>query len=120
MTRTSLDYVEDILDAMKKCQSFVAGMSYEDFLGDEKTTFAVTRALEIIGEATKRVPDDVRRRYPAISWREMARMRNRVIHGYFGVNLEVVWRTITEDVPGAIPHVESALAELTADERRGQ
>ena len=75
-------------------------MTYEQFAGDAKTVFAVVRALEIIGEATKKLPQSVRDRYPKVPWREMAGIRDKLIHDYFGVNLAVVWKTVIEDLPG--------------------
>ena len=69
MKRTFLDYVEDIITAMQKAQGFLEGMSYEALARDDRTSFAVVRALEIIGEATKQVPDEVRTRFPEIPWR---------------------------------------------------
>ena len=70
--RDVVDYLQDILDAMDKVEQFVSGMDLETFSGDVKTHFAVFRALEIVGEATKYVPPAVRRRHPAIPWKRMA------------------------------------------------
>lgn len=97
--REYVDYLEDIADAADKIQAFIAGMDFEAFSGDDKTAYAVVRALEVIGEATKNVPDKIRRRHPDVPWRLMAGMRDKLIHGYFGVNWEVVWQTVVEDVP---------------------
>ena len=115
MKRTFLDYVEDILDGMQKAQRFVEGMDWGAFANDEKTTFATVRALEIIGEATKQVPEEVRVRFPDIPWREMAGMRDRVIHAYFGVDLEVVWKTVAVDIPQVVRAIQSALEVLEAE-----
>jgi uncharacterized protein with HEPN domain len=97
--RLSIDYLEDILDAITKSQLFVRGMAKEKFFQDDKTAFAVIRALEIIGEAAKKIPEDTRCKYPDLPWREMAGMRDKLIHDYIGVNLEVVWKTVFEDLP---------------------
>ena len=98
--RNYQEYFNDIRDAIVKAQSFVAEMTFEEFSQDDKTAYAVVRALEIIGEATKKIPEDVREQYPHIPWREMAGMRDKLIHDYFGVNLHVVWKTVQEDLPG--------------------
>lgn len=93
------DYLKDILDSIIKIERFVAGKSSKGFFKDDKTVFAVLRALEIIGEAAKKVPPSVRKQAPDIPWREMAGIRDKLIHEYFGVNLEVIWKTIEEDLP---------------------
>jgi uncharacterized protein with HEPN domain len=80
---TSTTYLRDILDACNKAQQFVAGMSFEQFADDDKTTFAVIRALEIVGEAAKKVAPEVRANYPKVPWREMAGIRDKLIHDYF-------------------------------------
>lgn len=97
--RDHRDYLEDICKAARKALQFVEGIAYEDFSGDEKTVYAVVRALEIVGEATKRIPQDIRDRYPQVPWRSMAGIRDKLIHDYVSVNLEVVWKTLTEDLP---------------------
>jgi uncharacterized protein with HEPN domain len=74
--------------------------------------FAVIRAIEIIGEAVKNIPDDVRKTYPEIPWRGMAGMRNKVIHEYFRVDLKVVWETIQERIPEVKPLFEKMLKDL--------
>jgi len=109
--RTYLDYLEDIRDSLAKAQAFVRGMTYEQFAVDEKTSYAVIRALEIVGEATKRLPAELRARYPDQPWREMAGMRDKLVHHYFGVDLEVVWETATLEAPGLEAGIRSLLSK---------
>jgi uncharacterized protein with HEPN domain len=88
--RVYLDILRDLLEHDKKATEFIAAMTAEDFLRDEKTVFAVIRALEVVSEAVKKIPDDVRERYPDVPWREMSGLRDKLIHDYFGVNLGVL------------------------------
>ena len=94
------DYLEDILEYAEKAHRFLDKTpTVDDLKDDERTLLAVVRALEVIGEAAKRIPKDFRDRYPRIPWRGMTGMRDKVIHEYFGVDAEVVWRTVREDLP---------------------
>ena len=99
MARDPVVYIEDILQAAARARLFVEGFSMEAFAADLKTQYAIVRALEVIGEAAKRVPVDVQAMAPEIPWRAMAGMRDNLIHGYDEVNLEVVWRTVQDKVP---------------------
>ncbi len=110
--RICADYLEDILDALSKVTKFIEGMTFDQFSTDDKTAFAVIRALEIIGEATKHIPEQVRESYPKLPWREMAGIRDKLIHDYFGVNIKVVWKTATEDLPELEPKIRLIIAEL--------
>ena len=112
MKREIGDFIEDIIDAMTKATKFVEGVSYEEFTKDDKTIFAVIRAIEIIGEAVKNIPDDTKKGYPEIPWKRMAGMRDKVIHGYFGVDIKVVWDTIKEEIPEVKPLFEKMLNDL--------
>ncbi|MGC8831783.1 MAG: DUF86 domain-containing protein [Thermoproteota archaeon] len=112
MRRVIKDYVNDIVNAMDKAMKFVEGMSYEQFIKDDKTVFAVVRALEIIGEAVKKIPEETRMKYPDIPWKGMAGMRDKVIHEYFGVNLKYVWETVGKRIPGLKPMFERMLKDL--------
>ncbi len=93
------DYVEDMLEATDKVAAFISGMTEAQFLADERTQFAVVRALEILGEASKKIPASFKATHSEIPWREVAGMRDKLVHDYFGVNAAVVWRTAKEDAP---------------------
>lgn len=90
---------QDIIDAAADIERFMAGVSLERLTGDRKTLFAVAKALENIGEAVKQIPAAVRRRYPDIPWKDMAGMRDVLVHDYFGVDAAIVWKTVKEDLP---------------------
>lgn len=82
--------LRDILDAFSSIERFVEGMNYDDFIKDDKTSSAVIRKFEVIGEATKNIPDSIRTQYPAVPWQEMAGMRDRLIPFYFGVEYRLI------------------------------
>lgn len=88
--RTDWEFLSDVLEAIRRIQAYTTGMTFEVFLWDTKTQDAVVRNLEIIGEATKRLSDEVRERYPTVPWKSMAGVRDRLIHHYFGISLDVV------------------------------
>lgn len=90
-------YLRHILDAIERTASYVQDMSYDDFLEDTKTHTAVIRELEIIGEASKRLSPESKRHTPEIPWRDITGMRDKLIHDYFGVDLDAVWKTIGSD-----------------------
>ena len=111
MKREFLDYVEDIIAAMSNADIFIEGMNYEEFAKDQKTIYAVVRALEVIGEAVRKVPPSVRNRYSGVPWKEMAGMRDKLIHEYFGVNLRTVWDAVEKDIPTLKPMFQKILQE---------
>ncbi|MDE3090736.1 MAG: DUF86 domain-containing protein [Chloroflexota bacterium] len=115
-----VDYLRDILDATRKARRFVEGLDFDDFVIDDEKVYAVRLALEIIGEAVKKVPRSVRERYPQVPWREVAGMRDKLAHEYFGVNLVRVWQTVQDDLPLLETTVEKMLADLgegTSDQK---
>jgi len=114
--RDYLDYLTDIVEAATKAAGFVRGMTFEQFESDDRTLFAVVRALEIVGEAAKRIPESVRAQHPTVPWSSMAGMRDKLIHDYFGVNQTVVWKTVTEDLPPIIPPLQQLLNDVSAKE----
>ena len=99
MNREYSDFLRDMLENAQRAIQFVYGMDFKTFSNDEKTLYAVIRAIEIVGEAAAKVPDEVRSNYPRVPWREVKGMRNKLVHNYFGINKEVVWQTVQEDLP---------------------
>jgi uncharacterized protein with HEPN domain len=91
----------------------VEGFSYSEFETDFRTNFAVVRALEIIGEAAKRLPTSLREQYPEIPWRGMAGMRDRIIHGDDTLDLQIVWDVVMQDIPEIKPRIQEILADYT-------
>jgi len=110
--RDLIDFLKDILESIEKIEKFTKGFNFDEFSKDDKTTYAVIRALEIIGEATKNLPDSLKEQYPEVPWRKMAGTRDKVIHGYFVVDLEVIWKTVTKNIPILKPLIEEILDEI--------
>lgn len=104
--------LEDIYDAVTKIISYTNGMSYDDFMEDEKTIDAVVRNFEIIGEAANRVPDDFKTEHQEIEWHRIIGFRNRIIHEYFGIDYEILWKIKQENVPELAEFMEQILNEL--------
>jgi len=99
MSRRDQLRVQDILDAIDRIASYVVGIDYEHFLADRKTQDAVTRNIEIIGEAARALPEDFKGRHADVRWSEIVAMRNVIVHQYFGILPEVVWDVIKNELP---------------------
>jgi hypothetical protein len=91
--------IEDMLAAIRKIERYIEGMEQGQFRQDEKTVDAVARNLEILGEATRQIPEDFMARFPDVPWRQMAGLRNRIVHDYFGLDLEIIWQIIRHNLP---------------------
>jgi len=105
-------YLRDIINAMTSIESFVGKMDFDQFKDDDKTTSAVIRKLEIIGEAAKNIPKNITEKYSSVPWKEMAGMRDKLIHFYFGVNLKLVWQTIKHRIPQLKLSIKQILEEI--------
>jgi len=105
-------YIKDILEYMGRAEDHVKGFNFEEFLKDNKTCDAVIRCIEVIGEATKNIPDEIRNRYPSIPWRDMAGMRDKIIHGYFIIDFETVWLVVKEEIPKLKPLIMKVSDDL--------
>jgi uncharacterized protein with HEPN domain len=90
--------VDDIWEAIEKVERYVAGLDHDTFIRDDKTIDSVVRNLEIIGEAANRLPEDFRTQHPEIEWRKIVGLRNRIVHDYFNIDVEIVWEIIQKDL----------------------
>ena len=91
--------LEDMIEAIDKALSYIDTMPYEEFLEDTKTQDAVIRNIQIVGEASNRMPEDIRLRFPEIEWKKIARSRHVLVHDYFSTDFEIIWRILTVHFP---------------------
>lgn len=115
MKRAPDVYLDDIPESLTRIKNYVNGLSFKEFSNDQKTIDAVLRNFEIIGEASKQVPDGFKSKYTEMPWKEMAGMRNILIHTYFGVNLKIIWRTITTRIPELTTGIQNILEDSRSD-----
>jgi uncharacterized protein with HEPN domain len=114
MPRSQTEYLRHILLEAQYLLEESSELSLELFLQDETLKRAFTRSLEIIGEAAKQVPETLRRQYPEIPWREMAGMRDLLIHAYFGVDYEIVWDVVVNEMPQLAANIRDILDLMTS------
>lgn len=110
-SRDPTDYLQDIWDAIVDIENFVNNMNYEQFVTDRKTLNAVVRSIEIIGEASKRLPDVIKRKYGKLPWKEITGMRDKLIHAYFGIDTEIIWEAVKENLPALKKSIRQMLYE---------
>ena len=103
--------VEDTLQAIDRIRGYVSALDREGFFGDQRTVDAVIRNLEVVGEAARHIPEEIQARYPSLPWNEMRSMRNLLAHAYFLVDLDVVWKTVQDDLPEIEPMLQRILDE---------
>ncbi|MBE9130247.1 MULTISPECIES: DUF86 domain-containing protein [unclassified Coleofasciculus] len=111
--RDLLDFLEDILEAIDEIFSFIRGVSFEEFANNREKVLAVVKLLEIIGEATKKIPSELRAKYPDIPWSAVAGMRDILVHEYWQVDVEVVWETVID----SLPLLARVISEMIQDNR---
>lgn len=105
-------FIKDILDAISSIDVFIANMTFEELSMDDKTLSAVIRKIEIIGEAAKNIPEEMKSKFPQIDWKGMAGMRDKLIHSYFGIDNSILWQVIKEDLPSVKPLIEEMLKNV--------
>lgn len=111
MSRDYKVYLEDILKAIDKIQKYTSGLDKDKLAADEKTLDAVLLNLEVVGEAVKNVPDEVRLAHPEVEWKKMAGLRDILVHEYFGINLEIVWDIVQNKLPPLRNHIKDILSK---------
>lgn len=104
--------IEDIWEAIEKIERYTNGMTQDTFQEDEKTSDAVVRNFEVIGEAAGRLPEDFTNRYSEIVWSKIVGLRNRIVHEYFGVDLEIIWQILQNDLPAFKAALSTIRSEL--------
>lgn len=113
--REIVDHLNDILVAITDIEEFIRGMTYEVFAKDKRTVNAVIRSLEVLGEATKRIPTSFRQEHQDIPWSRMAGMRDVLIHDYMGVDLKTVWKVAEDRLSELKPLIEILISDATPD-----
>ena len=108
MSRDVRLFLEDIVACCDKIGRYTVGLAFDQFRSDEKVIDAVARNLEVIGEATKRLPDDLRGRYLDVPWRKMTGLRDVIAHGYFGVDVRLLWDIVQREIP-TVRHKTAAI-----------
>jgi uncharacterized protein with HEPN domain len=102
-------YLEDVIEAIAKIRRYTVGLSFHQFGEDEKAVDAVVRNLEVIGEAVKKIPEDMRQKHAGIDWRKIAGLRDILIHEYFGIDVEIIWDIVQNKLPPLDASIHSML-----------
>ncbi len=117
MKRDYTLFLTDVLDAVDSIEKFVEGMTLDEFKRDDKTSSAVIRKFEVIGEAMKHIPTPVREKYPEIPWKSIAGLRDRLIHAYFGIDHKLVWDAIKTELPKLKPKLREIIDSMKKEKK---
>jgi uncharacterized protein with HEPN domain len=115
MSRNFKLYFEDILNSISKIQRYVQNLNYQQFIADEKTFDAVAYNLQIIGEAVKNVPPEIRQNYPQVEWRKIAGLRDIIAHAYFTIDELIIWDIVDTKLPNLKNQIEQILLDIDND-----
>lgn len=110
--RNDIDLIRDIAESVARISLYTLNMEYEEFRKDKKTQDAVIRNIEIMGEATKKLSEDMRNDNPNIPWKNIAGTRDKLIHSYFGVNIDIIWSIVQIEIPSLLPKIERIYQNL--------
>ena len=113
--RNNKIYISDILDCIHYIADFIGESDYDEFISDNKTSSAVILKLIVIGEATKNIQGTIREKYPDVPWKSMTGLRDRIAHGYFGIDYEIVWEVIKNRLPKLEPRMAEILEEMDSE-----
>lgn len=116
MKRDCRLFIKDIMEAIEDIETFIDDMDFDKFYADKKTRSAVVWKLEVIGEATKNIPNSIRSKYKELPWKDMAGMRDKISHLYFGIDYKIVWEVFRKKLPIIKPVIKKMIDDLKADE----
>ena len=120
MSKQRRDYIlviEDVLTCIEKIERYTSNVSFEEFCGNDMAVDAVIRNFKIIGEAVKKIPEEIKKKYAGVEWKEAAGFRDVLIHDYFGIDIEAVWDTLRNNIPSFKKQIVKVLKSEKASER---